>query len=582
TVYLHIYTEALYYQNINIQLVDNGWLNDTDLTPTPSDEDGDPVQKLDPKALTQFKRQVNTHPYNATTKPPAGTITDALIFDKGEEQISAGNVQKCVFPIFIEHAWQFQAKGDFKSGNSLSIKPIVHHSKIENQEKKLNDCVLKISTKGVLKKGELTGNNPLLLGEDESGGAPEEQKKIDFTFGVFIDGTNNNKYDTTARLDWEEKRIGRKATDDKPFTSDEYLKVYAKSKNDLTKKDKEKYKYGEGSYENDLSNVAILFENYQKDDITIFKIYTEGMNTNTLGTEDPELIKYEKDDIMMGAAFGTGNSGIVDRVRRTIEQMRDKILQGLLNEKDKKIGSITIDVFGFSRGAAAARHFVHEITLPSYYTEVNRDRYGRNIDAKYANTRMPSNGHLGFLLTEKKIKFNQLIIRFAGLYDTVAHHGLVEFNDIKDLGLNSISKAKHIVHMVAAEEHRANFSLSPIIKSQNHIEMYLPGVHSDVGGSYTEGRPEGIAKGVAPDPDDEHVLATDYCDNTFASFRLTQFKNTLIDEGWFTADQIGIRDAYNRPYKYNSSSSSLYDTQQLVSQRAYVSNQYSFIALHMM
>ncbi|WP_317197396.1 phospholipase effector Tle1 domain-containing protein [Flavobacterium psychroterrae] len=241
-----------------------------------------------------------------------------------------------------------------------------------------------------------------------------------------------------------------------------------------------------------------------------------------------------------------------------------------------------MDVFGFSRGAAAARHFVHEITLPSYYTDVNRDRYGRNIDAKYANTRMPSNGHLGYLLTEEGIEFNHLVIRFAGLYDTVAHHGLVEFNDIKDLGLNSISKAKHIVHMVAAEEHRANFSLSPIIKSQNHIEMYLPGVHSDVGGSYTEGRPEGIAKGVAPDPDDEHVLATDYCDNAFASSRLTQFKNTLIDEGWFKADQIGIRDAYNKPYKYNSSSSSLYDTQQLVSQRAYVSNQYSFIALHMM
>ncbi|MEO8254900.1 MAG: hypothetical protein ABI554_11000, partial [Flavobacterium sp.] len=212
TVYLHIYTEALYYQNIDIQLVDDGWFTNTDLTPTPSDEDGDPIQK-------------------------------------------------CVFPIFIEHAWQFQAKGDFKSGNSLSIKPIVHHSKIENQEKKLNDCILKISVNGALKKGELTGNNPLLLGETEKGGAPEEQKKIDFTFGVFIDGTNNNRYDTIARTDWEENRIGRKATDDKPFTSEEHLKVYAKRKDDLTKKDMEQYKYSEGSYENDLSNVAILFDN---------------------------------------------------------------------------------------------------------------------------------------------------------------------------------------------------------------------------------------------------------------------------------------------------------------------------------
>ncbi|RZJ51721.1 MAG: DUF2235 domain-containing protein [Flavobacterium sp.] len=579
TIYLHIYTEALYGDHIEIQLRDTKFVN-ADLTPTPSDKDGDPIQKLEAKPLTRFRRQVNIHKYDVITKPPAGTIIDAIINNDQKEQTSNANVQKCVFPVFVEQAWQFQGAGLFDSGSKLSINPIVYHSKIEHKEKDLDDCVLNVSKNGILMQGKLTGNNPLMQDDPDKGDAPEEQKKIDFTFGVFIDGTNNNRYDTIARIDWEKKRIGRIETKEKPFTNEEHLKVYAKNKKEVG--ENENYMYNEGSYENDLSNVAILFDNYKKDDINIFKIYTEGMNTNTLADKDMNVIKYKSNDFFMGGAFGAGNSGIVDRVHRTIEQLVDKIAAAISNEKIKKIDLIKIDVFGFSRGAASARHFVHEITLPSYKTGLSRDHSGLIINTKYANLPLPSNGYLGYLLSEKGIEFNRLIIRFAGLYDTVAHHGLVQFNDIKDLGLNSINKAKYVIHMVAAEEHRKNFSLSPIIKSQNHIELYMPGVHCDVGGSYIEGRPEGIAAGIAPDPAGEHILATDYCDNTVVSPTLNKFRDILIKEGWFKADQIGVRDAYNNPYKYDSSRSSLYDTQQLVSQRAYISNQYSFIPLHMM
>lgn len=583
TVYLHIYTKALYDERIQIQLRDTKFIN-ADLTPTPSDADGQPIEKLDPKSLKRFTRLVGLHKYDATTKPPEGAITDALIADKGMKQVSQANVQKCVFPVFIEHAWQFQGAGSnetsFDSGKKLSINPIVYHSKIEDKEKDLDDCVLYISQNGILMQGELTGNNPMLLGEATKNDAPEDGKSIDFTFGIFIDGTNNNRYDTIARTDWEERRIGKRDTTNKPYTNEEHLKVYAKSKEEVGK---DNYKYQEGSYENDLSNVAILFDNYVEDKKNLnFKIYTEGMNTNTLGDENLQVSEYKTDDYFMGGAFGAGNSGIIDRVSRAIEQVVDKITPLLEKREVKKVNSITIDVFGFSRGAAAARHFVHEITLPRYHSQVGQDHSGRLVDHKYDNKLLPSNGYFGYLLTEKGITFDKLIIRFAGLYDTVAHHGTVQFNDIKDLGLNSISKAKHVIHMVASEEHRKNFSLSPIIKSQNHIEMYMPGVHCDVGGSYTEGRPEGIAPGVPADPAGEHVLAKDYCDNTFESSKLTKFRKTLIDEGWFTNDQINIRNAHNKPHKYDSSRRSIYETQQLVSQRAYISNQYSFIPLHIM
>ena len=582
TVYLHIYTKALYDEKIEIQLRDTKLIN-ADLTPTPSDTDGQPMQKLDPKALKRFTRSVSIHKYDTITQPPAGSITNALKADKGEQQVSHANVQKCVFPVFVEHAWQFQGAGSketfFDSGAKLSINPIVYHAKIEDGEKNLEVCVLEVSQNGILMQGELTGNNPMLLGEAKKNDAPIDGKSFDFTFGVFIDGTNNNRYDTIARTDWEERRIGKRDISNKPYTNEEHLKVYAKSKEEVGK---DNYKYQEGSYENDLSNVAILFDNYVKDDKTIFKVYTEGMNTNTLGDENLQVSEYKTDDYFMGGAFGAGNSGIIDRVTRAIEQMTDKITPIMKNKKVKKINSITIDVFGFSRGAAAARHFVHEITLPRYRSGLEADHSGRAVASKYDNKPLPSNGYLGYLLTEKGITFDKLIIRFAGLYDTVAHHGIVQFNDIKDLGLNSISKAKHVIHMVASEEHRKNFSLSPIIKSKNHIEMYMPGVHCDVGGSYIEGRPEGIAPGVPPDSAGEHVLAKDYCDNTFESSKLTKFRKTLIDEGWFTNDQIKIYDAYGKPHKYDSSRSSLYDTQKLISQRAYISNQYSFIPLHIM
>ena len=69
----------------------------------------------------------------------------------------------------------------------------------------------------------------------------------------------------------------------------------------------------------------------------------------------------------------------------------------------------------------------------------------------------------------------------------MAHYGVYQGNDIKELGLNSISKAEHILHITAGDEHRKNFSLSRIIRKKNHIELNFPGVHCDVGGSYIEG-----------------------------------------------------------------------------------------------
>jgi hypothetical protein len=597
TVYLHIYTQALYEEKVEIQLRDTKFIN-ADLTPTPSDKDGDPIQKLEAKPLTRFTRVVSAHKYDTTTKPPSGTITDALITDKGEEQVSSANVQKCVFPVFVEQAWQIQGAGTFDSGEKLSINPIVYHSKIKDKKIDLDDCILKVSKNGVLKKGELSGNNPLMQGEAEKGeGAPEEQKKIDFTFGVFIDGTLNNMYNTIARQSWEDDQIKKKhpkhseaqqlANLENP---QERLKVAASSQDQIGDVDESSYKYKEdNSYENDLSNPAILFKNYLENNEDkmhpVFKIYSEGIGTNTLAdkgsiekkAETLPLENYDSDDLMEGPAFGQGSAGILDRVKRAIELMAEKI-----NVSDTdEVGTITVDVFGFSRGAAAARCFVHEITRQSYKATavskwggiVYEDANGYEVSDEYNNKRLPTNGMLGYILTEKnKITFDRLIIRFAGIYDTVPHHGFVEKNDVKDLGLNSISKAKYTVHMVAADEHRANFDLVDIScitgktgggKTDRGIELYLPGVHCDVGGSYVEGRSETNGR-IMVSP-------------LFSSLDLEKEKERLITQGWFKKE--GELDIH-----WDNATRTLINgfAKVLSSKRKAISNQYSYIPLHLM
>jgi len=594
TVYLHIYTEALYGENIEIQLRDTKLAN-ADLTPTPSDKDGDPIQKLSAKPLTRFKRPVSIHQYDKTTMPPSGTITDAIISEKGEDQGYNPNVQKCVFPVFVELAWQFQAAGNFDSGSKLSINPIVYHAKIEDGETDI-DAVLKVSKNGILMPGELSGNNPLMQGEAEKGQIPEEQKKIDFTFGVFIDGTLNNMYNSIARQTWEDDQIKRKyykATENEQQryieNPKERLKVAASKQKQIGDEDESKYKFSaDSSFENDLSNPAILYKNYLNDSSNkshpIYKIYTEGMGTNTLSDDAKQaesgilsVENYKTDDLMEGTGFGQGNAGILDRVKRAIELMVDRIKEN----NEKEIGTITVDVFGFSRGAASARCFVHEITRQSYMahavsngsgTVLFHDANDYEVSQEYSDKKLPTNGRLGYLLTKEQITFGKLVIRFAGLYDTVPHHGLVQWNDVKDLGLNSVSKAKYTVHMVAGDEHRANFDLVDIScitgkkgggKTDRGIELYLPGVHCDVGGSYVEGRSEINGRLL--------VSSLPFGND------LEKEQERLITEGWFeNKEELNIHWDNTQRTIINGVA------RVLSSNRKSISNQYSYIPLHLM
>jgi len=392
-------------------------------------------------------------------------------------------------------------------------------------------------------------NTPVKVGDSKNIKKPHK-KPINYTFGVFFDGTLNNMYNSEIRKSVAEKR-----------------RLNQKISYEEAKKIKEKKGKKDSSYENELSNPAILFKSYiKKDSDRLFKIYVEGIGTNTQSPTKAE--DYKKDDNVQGPAFGMGSAGIIDRVREAIKKITD-----LIDINDNfYLNKITFDVFGFSRGAAAARHFVYVVTHPEYIPIPDGDR-GRldlqreSLESKY-HKKAPRYGLLGILLDQKGWLTDNVKVeaRFAGLYDTVSHHGLFQDNDIEDLGLDSINKANYVVHMVAADEHRYNFDLadissvtktSPDSGKKGGIELFFPGVHSDVGGSYVDGAPN-ISYKINFSSDMDF---------------LTKEKEELIRQGWFSSQQISV--------KYYLTIHGL-NNYRLEGIKNSVSNQYSYIPLHIM
>jgi len=298
---------------------------------------------------------------------------------------------------------------------------------------------------------------------------------------------------------------------------------------------------GNGSYGNDKSNVARLFENF-KQDPAVIKLYIEGIGT--LDNED--------DATKVGGGFGAGPTGIPMKVRKGCQLLAEKILS---KAAGKTINTITLDVFGFSRGAAAARNFVHEVKQESYPSKqrgfLKFDVHGEKTNLKV----LPKGGELGRILSEKKIKYNTISICFAGLFDTVSSFNKSGFslspdfdNDVTELHLNEMYKAEKVIHFTAADEHRVYFSLTRIQSAKEKgIEKEFPGVHSDIGGSYPTQK-EVVDEIVNGLPD-----------------ALEKERLRVVDQGWYTDEELTV----------NNWTGKLSGTRDL-------KKDYSFIPLHFM
>ncbi|GAA3775803.1 DUF2235 domain-containing protein [Flavobacterium ginsengiterrae] len=327
---------------------------------------------------------------------------------------------------------------------------------------------------------------------------PEDslEDTINVSLNIFFDGTQNNKTNTEKGSDYKKSN----------------------KEND--------------SYTNDYTNIARGYDAIDPNAAFQEALYIEG-----IGTED-----LEKDDVFPDVATGMGNRGVVAKVVKACTKS-PKILD---KYKGKKIDVLQINVYGFSRGAAAARHFLHvasskaliysyepenkvQILAPCHYEGM------KDSDASFIVSNcllLEKHGFFAACLLRSKLKIETIDFNFVGLYDTVASHGFYHGNDVEDLHLNIGKKAHFVLQLSSDDEYRENFDLTNIKSSGLHgLELTLPGVHSDIGGSYVN---EATEISVL-----YHKRESVYNKMMHHSDEEVQkLKEIVINEGWFQKRQI--------------------------------------------
>lgn len=343
----------------------------------------------------------------------------------------------------------------------------------------------------------------------------EEQPKgsVNIYVGMFFDGTGNNRNNSDKTYYSYVKGNGHKIIA-KSIPSDfSYTKTMA---TDEGGEKKEVVKVTDrDSYWNPYSNVAKLFDLYKEikeknytdpnnpeyGEHFILKQYVEGIGTK----------KDEADDLL-GSGMARGDWGVIRRVEEGIKNLVKDQFKNI--PKDKKINKIVFDVFGFSRGATAARHFCNEVSGKAKYQHKRiKDPY--ESKAVILSTELEVTRHAGGLLGAelKRAGYKSasesfiIEIRFLGLFDTVISDMIVKESmgykaglggilfpilyfaplaqeALKDIKTNlSGLRIGKVFHIKAQTEWRKNFPFTP---SEQGYTLGMLGAHSDIGGGYAE------------------------------------------------------------------------------------------------
>lgn len=219
------------------------------------------------------------------------------------------------------------------------------------------------------------------------------------------------------------------------------------------------------------TNVAKLWEAYKdgmsQDNAGFAKIYIRGVGSKIYIDEDREI-----DDLMgvgastLGAAFGMGGE---QRISFTLNKLAIAI-NNYKSQQQKYPHKVKLDVFGFSRGAALARHFVNRIYSHTYT-----------------------------LPAQCPLAKGRITVGFVGVFDTVGSFNWPGNDDDGGYQFHiSTNKAECTYHLVSEDEIRENFDVQTMKSDGNEVldeasaqsqprwivEEEYPGVHSDIGGGY--------------------------------------------------------------------------------------------------
>ena len=328
---------------------------------------------------------------------------------------------------------------------------------------------------------------------------------VDITLNLFFDGTNNNRSNTKAR---EEKKDSYKAN---AFENGKTI--------------------DDNSYDNGYTNVVHGF------DATIATlpkqavVYIEGIGTRNEG----------EDEITFGKGLATGKTGYNVKVEKGCDEAAKEVKAKKDQAGAKQINVLTVNLFGFSRGAATARYFLHLATQRLTFL-TDKSILSPTAVSKPITKRQDifeKHGYFSYCLDKYQAIPNKIVFNFVGLYDTVSSYGAYHGENVEVLGLNSIKKAEMTFQIAADDEFRENFDLTNINSAGlKGLEITLPGVHSDIGGSYRN-YTEGI------DPEKRTHYTANYRHNsnepeTYYHNEALAIKKMLVEEGWYTKDQLWI------------------------------------------
>lgn len=270
--------------------------------------------------------------------------------------------------------------------------------------------------------------------------------------GLFFDGTGNNRNNS---------QIGADCQAMAEINNNKHIVECAGRHEDPN-----------SSYSVALSNIAMLADLYRNCPVAsnhgeglnvYWPIYISGVGTLSGG----------RDSFWPGQSFGRGKTGVTAKAARAAAKLGARLESFSGHNPGCVIKGLELDVFGFSRGAAAARHFVNEVLKQDKGT----------LEPMLARRRVPLAP--GFSWSNGSIK-----VKFVGLFDTVAAVGSIrDIGNTRDVDNDRVNLylppgcADQVLHLVARDEERRNFALNSV-KPHWDREIVLPGAHSDVGGGY--------------------------------------------------------------------------------------------------
>ncbi|NQZ57606.1 MAG: DUF2235 domain-containing protein [Lentisphaeraceae bacterium] len=168
-------------------------------------------------------------------------------------------------------------------------------------------------------------------------------------------------------------------------------------------------------------------------------------------------------EYISGNLFGVG---VEDRIQSAYRQLQNYLT-------DESCADNRIFIIGFSRGAYSARRFASLLNCSGI------PKNGDDWSKGWNNFLEVSDDADGL---KKSGDFFEVKVDMLGVWDTVKAAPTIPDRDDQKLPENVAAA----YHAISIDEQRDQFQVTRFNADQRVTEMWFPGVHSDVGGGYTE------------------------------------------------------------------------------------------------